>query len=483
MKRTIVCMLMTVVLILSLSVPVWADHASSEPKNIVPLWNADENWTNPGGFVVDTENQTEGEGCVSIELGKHSQFITQITFPNVDATGMRYFEFDLYVSDLAILEAWLALEGDSIGISSSGQPDRAEKRIQLSRIAMQLFAEGCPRIGWNHIVISLEELSDIEENGGKLDLSQVNFLRVFITSWSLVSVPEAKDWVLKFDHFVLTDRQVAPSSHTPGAWEYDENKHWRFCTECGKKIDEAIHSEHSHPPYVVDREFTCYACKQVCSSLEEREKYAAWIQQVKHLFALSEEDFDPEWMTEQYNALMSEWNALAEDERDLLMGGYGAMLKDVNMAIAVREQEVLILSKYESVIAELIWLKDFLRESNWTFENWERALVIASEVEEAIDGMTRIETKVLSEYGYLAILEEAESRLIIYDPPPQGSDEPDEPGQPEEPETPDVPQTPDQPDEPTEPIDKGCSATVTGGAGLCLAALMLAAGVTMKKKK
>ena len=488
MKRVLASFLILMVLLLSLSVPAGADHAAPFPTKVIPLWNADENWDSPGDFTVDRETQVEGEGCVSIELGKNATFIAQVKLPEVDATGMRYLEFDVYVSDLAILEAWLALEGDSIGISSSGQPDHAEKRIHLSKIAMQLFAEGCPRIGWNHIAVPLDQMSDIEGADGKLDLSQVNFLRIFILSWSLASVPEAKDWVLKFDNFVLTNREIAFDSHTPGEWQYDENKHWRYCTECGKKIDEMFHSEHSHPPYAYDREFTCYACKQVCSPLDERGKYANFIQQVKHLRELSEDDFDLEWMKEQYNALMSEWAALAEDERKLLLeGGYEMMLEIVERAIERREEELSILSKHESLIAELTWLKDFLQEadSDWTWENWQRASDITSGAQATIDGMMRIEKELLRKYGYIAILEEAEDRLIIYDPPPQGTDdpvEPDEPETPNEPGTPEQPEPPLTPEQPNETEKQGCSAVLVSGANGCLVALMVAV-IALKKRK
>ena len=472
MKRVLASILMTVVLLLSLLVPAGADHAVPFPTKVIPLWNADENWDSPGDFTVDRETQVEGEGCVSIELGKNATFIAQIKLPEVDATGMRYLEFDVYVSDLAILEAWLALEGDSIGISSSGQPDRAEKRVHFHEIAKQSFVKGCPRVGWNHVAIPLDQMSDIEGGGGKLDLSQVNFLRIFIINWSLASVPEAKDWVLKFDNFVLTNREVAFDPHTPGEWQYDEDKHWRYCTECDKKIDETFHSEHSHPPYVYDREFTCYACKQVCGPLNERGKYASFIQQIERLYQLSEDDFDLDSMKEQYNALMSEWDALAEDERQLLtVGGYEKMLKIVKKAIEVCEEKLAILNKYESLIAELSWLKDFLQESNWTWENWQRAGDIATASREMVDSMKRIEKEVLREYGYLAVLEEAEDRVfIISDPPPTEIDDPTEP------------QTPQTPAVPVAPTDNGCSAVLVSGAPAMLA-LIAAAGWMLRKKK
>ena len=70
MKRAVACILMTMVILLSLLVPAGADHAVPFPTKVIPLWNADENWDSPGDFTVDRETQVEGEGCVSIELGK-----------------------------------------------------------------------------------------------------------------------------------------------------------------------------------------------------------------------------------------------------------------------------------------------------------------------------------------------------------------------------------------------------------------------------
>lgn len=480
MKRVFASILMTVVILLSLLVPAAGEMIEYDyPRNTVSLWNADENWTNPGSYVMDTENQLEGEGCVSINLKKGASIASR-SFDPVDATGMLALEFDMYISDLAILDCLSNMHdvnGVGVQISSEGDAYKNEKNYTLTKIARSL-KNGCPKVGWNHVIVFLD---DMVEHYGPFDISHINYLRL---SWINEESCDP-NWILKFDNFVLTDREVAPDPHTPGEWQYDENKHWRYCTECDKKIDETFHSEHSHPPYVYDREFTCYACKQVCGPLNERGKYANFIQQVKHLRELSEDDFDLERMKEQYNALISEWGTLAEDEHKLLMaGGYEMMLEIVERAIDVREEELSILSKHESLIAELTWLKDFLQEadSDWTWENWQRACDIASGTRATIDDMTRSETKVLSKYGYIAILEEAEDRLIIYDPPPQGTDDPMKPDEPDEPNTPDEPESPQTPAQPVEPSDEGCSAVLVSGAKGCLVVLM-AAAIALKKRK
>ncbi len=419
MKRVLASILMTAVLLLSLLVPAGAGHLISEPNTIVPLWSADENWDTPFGFVVDRENQVEGEGCVSIELGKNATFIAQIKLPEVDATGMRYLEFDVYVSDLAILEAWLDTWGDSVGISSSGQPDRAEKRVHFHEIAKQSFVKGCPRVGWNHVAIPLDQMSDIEGAGGKLDLSQVNFLRIFIISWSLASVPEAKDWVLKFDNFALTDRQVAPDPHTPGEWQYDENKHWRYCTECDKKLDETFHSEYSHPPYVFDEPFTCYACKQECAPLSERGKYAELIGKIEQLSLVCEDtsaqEFDLDAVKAQYDALMTEWNALSADEQSMLKAnGYYKLFTNVKKAIADCEEINYILKENESLISDLLWLKDHTLMPDLNIGNYEQVRDLTRKTRATFNNLKRTVKAVLTDQGYLAILEAAEAALSIH---------------------------------------------------------------------
>ncbi len=469
MKRVLASILMTAVLLLSLLVPAGADHVPAQPTKVVPLWNADENWTNPGGFVVDRENQVEGEGCVSINLnGKTNLVLGYRNFDAVDATGVLALEFEMYISDLAMLDDLKNISYGRLEIGSGPKTLPAKIGYDWKNILYDI-RKGCPRAGWNHVVIFLEDMIVLDSN---FDVSDINFLQIY---WDY-ETDCGQDWVLKFDNFVLTDRQVAFDPHTPGEWQYDENKHWRYCTECDKKLDETFHSEYSHPPYVFDEPFTCYACKQECAPLSERGKYAELIGKIEQLSLVCEDtsaqEFDLDAVKAQYDALMTEWNALSADEQSMLKAnGYYKLFTNVKNVIADCEEINYILKENESLISDLLWLKDFLQESNWTWENWQRACDITTAARETVDGMMRLEKEVLSEYGYLAILEEAEDRVfIISDPPPPETDDPTEP------------ETPQTPAVPVAPSDDGCFAVLFSGAPAMLA-LIAAAGWMVRKKK
>ena len=443
MKRVLASFLILMVLLLSLSVPAGADHAAPFPTKVIPLWNADENWDSPGDFTVDRETQVEGEGCVSIELGKNATFIAQVKLPEVDATGMRYLEFDVYVSDLAILEAWLALEGDSIGISSSGQPDHAEKRIHLSKIAMQLFAEGCPRIGWNHIAVPLDQMSDIEGADGKLDLSQVNFLRIFILSWSLASVPEAKDWVLKFDNFVLTNREIAFDSHTPGEWQYDENKHWRYCTECGKKIDEYIHSPNCCIKVgVCETKYICYDCGKECGPFE----HEFTVKDTGNRMCYAERATCTRGALYYYSCARC-----GEPGTETFESGKPREhTSEMDCISCDAESHAYHCKNCHEQVGEAV---------SHDFSEWEM-------VREATEEKSGLKRRSCAGCTYV---DEQEIAYVA----------PELPNAPESPDEPEPPQTPAQP---VEPSDEGCSAVLVSGANGCLVALMVAV-IALKKRK
>jgi hypothetical protein len=258
---------MTVVLILSLSVSAGAGMLATQPRETVSLWNADENWRSPGGYTLDTENQAEGEGCVSINF-KAGTRVASTSFDAVDATGMLALEFDMYISDLAILDMLKKTQGN-VEICSGGDAYHGHMECYLKDIATALD-KGCPKTGWNHVIVFLKDMKDRsgEFDVGPFDISHIDYLRIY---WMDVT-DCGEDWILKFDNFVLTDRQAAPNPHTPTEWEYDENKHWRYCTECDKKIDEHAHSPFywtNSPNYSSDSNlcedgFTCYDCGQEC---------------------------------------------------------------------------------------------------------------------------------------------------------------------------------------------------------------------------
>ena len=62
-----------IVMLVFLLMPV-ASAELDEPSRMksIPLWNADENWQFTLVFEVDTQNQIEGTGCVSVDLNGRS---------------------------------------------------------------------------------------------------------------------------------------------------------------------------------------------------------------------------------------------------------------------------------------------------------------------------------------------------------------------------------------------------------------------------
>lgn len=131
--------------------------------------------------------------------------------------------------------------------------------------------KGCPKTGWNHVIVFLKDMKDRsgEFNSDPFDISHINYLRIYWTGMTDCG----QDWVLKFDNFVLTDREVAPGvPHTPGEWQYDEEKHRRYCTNCEELLAEALHC----PEGGCESAGKCQVCGLECGPYEH--EYAMGVQ-------------------------------------------------------------------------------------------------------------------------------------------------------------------------------------------------------------
>ena len=259
MKRVLASILMTVVLILSLSVPAGADHAVAQPQRVVPLWNADKNWDVPDGFVVDTENQVEGEGCVSITMKAKDDFDVQVTFPAVDATDMLYLEFDVYASAIYAISGLVA--NSYFEISSSGKTCENAVQYKFFEPIYQLIQSCYLSEGWNHLVIPLECIEEIQDGGEPIDFSNVNFLRIRAQDLNVRGDPEY-EFVLKFDHFILTDQPTPPRAHIPSdEIVYSVEGHDTVCSVCNNTIE---FEEHTLPeginPCTFEGKTNCVIC-------------------------------------------------------------------------------------------------------------------------------------------------------------------------------------------------------------------------------
>ena len=451
MKRTIVCMLMTVVLILSLSVPVWADHASSEPQNIVPLWNADENWTNPGGFVVDTEHQTEGEGCVSITMKATDDFDVQVTFPAVDATDMLYLEFDVYAS---AIEAIVGLAANSyFEISSSGKTCENAVQYKFFEPIYQLIQSCYLSEGWNHLVIPLECIEEIQDGGEPIDFSNVNFLRIRAQDLNVRGDPEY-EFVLKFDHFILTDQPTPPRAHIPSdEIVYSVEGHDTVCSVCNSTIE---FEEHTLPeginPCTFEGKTNCVIC-----GLPYEMFGHSYVNVVDEKYYAG-----PATCTHGARYYFSCSRCGEMDEHTFFHGAP----KGHNPSLGY-----VFYNSYGHAMECGDCGKPIGEYRPHEMSNW-------NVVREA----TETETGYRTRKCMLCSYSESEEIPKITSPAVPEPEEPESPEDPEDPETPNKPQTPHTPAVPVAPSDDGCSAVLVSGAPAMLA-LIAAAGWMVRKKK
>ena len=237
MKRMIASILMIVILVLLMVPTVFAKICADPTIDSIPLWNADENWEgDTAGFELDTENQVEGSGCVSVHLRdkatENDKQIAYVYFPAVNATGMTALEFDLYISDTAALDrleqnTWLG----KIDLASVNDENPSEMGFLLSKMIAQMKENGLVA-GWNHVVILLDSMVDSDDN---FDITAINRLRIY---WMpMLDCPE--DWVMKLDNFVLTNRRgSAPGYHNPseGYFSCGADGHSAKCGKCGEYV-------------------------------------------------------------------------------------------------------------------------------------------------------------------------------------------------------------------------------------------------------
>ncbi|MDR0698661.1 MAG: DUF3823 domain-containing protein [Tannerella sp.] len=125
-------------------------------------------WVGADGPVLDSDNPQEGSYSVKFHSG--GGFIIQKNFdqPIDSKVGLEYgvFQFDLYISDVSVFDwTW----SGQIELTSSGNPDSQELHWNFT-------SERRLQNGWNKVVL---KLSEAEETGGRLDLSAVNFFRIY----------------------------------------------------------------------------------------------------------------------------------------------------------------------------------------------------------------------------------------------------------------------------------------------------------------
>ena len=226
MKRVLAMILVIMVLLLSLSVPAGAQTSNEDPPVVEPipepyrksvaLWGADESFG--GQFEIDTQNQVEGLGCASVDLsvpeGKH---VAQRSIDPVDATGLDTLEFDIYLSDTNIIRLFVtALRMGDLEIASKKGGKLGALHLDLQRL-FSFIHQSEPEIGWNHVIIPFEKMSVYY---GEIDYSSLNHISMCWVKYE--DVPQ--DTILKFDNFRLTDRQAVAKEQK----EQSENEELKY---------------------------------------------------------------------------------------------------------------------------------------------------------------------------------------------------------------------------------------------------------------
>lgn len=126
-----------------------------------------DGWDGPD-MSLDSDNPQQGSHSVKFNAGGPFIIQKELSEPINTNVGIDYgvFQFDLYISDISVFNwDWPG----QIELTSSGQPDQQELHWNFT-------SQIRPRNGWNRLAL---KLSDATVSGGNIDLSAVNFFRMY----------------------------------------------------------------------------------------------------------------------------------------------------------------------------------------------------------------------------------------------------------------------------------------------------------------
>jgi flagellar hook-basal body complex protein FliE len=154
-----------------------------------------------GPFKVDTENKTAGSSSLMGKIG--AGFVAPKKFDPVNGTGFDSLEFDLYISDLALLDVKFA--NAQLELTSSGTVDKEEIAWSLEQILAGI--QGDIVAGWNHVVLHMSDATPCGEEA--FDISRINFFRFFMVGSDLNC-----DFDIGLDNIRLTDAEQVAATAT-----------------------------------------------------------------------------------------------------------------------------------------------------------------------------------------------------------------------------------------------------------------------------
>ncbi|MBE6661349.1 MAG: hypothetical protein E7605_08120 [Ruminococcaceae bacterium] len=324
-------------------------------EHSVPLWGANETWGEDWGddWKIDNDNQTAGSGCVSVNLNGKSAVVSNKVFDvPVNAQGMDTFEFEIYLSDLRILDFFTSGNA-AIEVTSSGVCDKEEISILGRQLADWLKTHGAT-VGWNHVAIPLSKMAKC---GGELDISRINYLRFYIVGLQDVN----EDYVIKLDNFRMTDAFVVDKT------EFEKN----------------------HADLIV--------------TLEKLSAY-------EDVLSITADNFS--YVSEQVRYTGSQVDSLTENERTIASSmGILSHLTKAETALNTYRDILMLRESLLNSIDDLAKKYAVITENNY-----EAALIDIPYARDQYQSLSQRDRQVIANAGYLAKLEAAEAVLDAYVP-------------------------------------------------------------------
>ncbi len=334
---------------------------ATKTEHVIPLWGANKTWGDI--YETDNENQLAGSGCISANLkGVSGTHAPSKKFDSVDATGMDTFEFEVYLSDLAIVDHLKNNTGSgSVELCSGGACDQGEKAVHLNQIFTDFIAGG-PVVGWNHVAIPLDRMAGTNGSYGAFEINNINYIRIF---WSGMTNPTDQDWIIKFDNFRMTDAQKA-------------------IADAQAKFEQQV--------------------------LEENAGLIANMEALKTVYEgeLNAENFAS--AKAKYSNTKAAFEKLSAEAQEVLKSkGYYQHISKAKKAIEDYEEVQQILKDNAKLIADLEALVAYKDAAAFTNENYDAAKAAIEAARAAVDALTKTQKDALA--TYIAHLTAAEAAM------------------------------------------------------------------------
>ena len=336
---------------------------ATKTEHSIPLWGCNTGWDVAGElWTVDKKDMVAGSAAISINLKNRVDVMApekHFDTP-IDATGMDTLEFDIYLSDLAIIEYFSDTDG-ALELTSGGTSDQAEVAYNLRNFTKYVLADA--KVGWNHVSIKIKNMETNDGEAGAFDISKVNFLRFY---W--VNPPACdQDWIMKFDNFRLTDKAAQDEAND--------------AAQADKIIEE-----------LKDLVAEIDALQSIADATLTAETYAA--------------------AKAQYDAVKAKYDALTDVQKNALSEkGYSLKLSNALKPINAYEEYMAEMEELADIINALKALEAYANASAFTAENYDAAKKQIQDARKAYEDLVRSDKKFLEDNGFLAYLTAAEKAM------------------------------------------------------------------------